>query len=119
MQSIDERRCLGGAGQTLTAGGAAQDPGIDQRSEHRDPKGLPICRMELCVTSISGAGATPRFRGIRGMRKTPVGQPTVGTTPLTSEPSPNTVTPIMNIPFRPWRSLSTPPAISRLASTIA
>jgi len=53
------------------------------------------------------------------MRKTPVGQPTVGTTPLTSEPSPNTVTPIMNIPFRPWRSLSTPPAISRLASTIA
>src|SRR5438270_3274982 len=46
-------------------------------------------------------------------------QSTDGATPASSDPSPNSDTPVMNMPLRPRRPLRTPPGMSRPARTLA
>jgi hypothetical protein len=61
------------------------------------------------LVGVTIAGPSP------WITRPPISHPTVGAKPLTNEPTPNTVTPVMNMPFRPRRSLTTPPATRRLA----
>ena len=77
---------------------ASASPEPDDQTPIAVARSRGSSKVTLMIARLVGvtiAGPSP------WITRPPISQPTVGATPLTRDPSPNRVTPIMNMPFRP------------------